>query len=97
MLLQTAEVRIDRLDDVERPVFIDRDVGREALDHPPLVGQRGCGEGEREQDDPDRGRDGARQVSYRNCRSMVASPRNDRKLLQSVTVVSTIDDDCAGS
>src|SRR2546430_17216397 len=28
---------------------------------------------------------------------MVARPRNERKLLQSVIVVSTIDDDCAGS
>ena len=56
VLLETAEVRIDRLDDVKRPVLFDRDVGRETLDHPALVSQRKRGEGEREQDDPDRDR-----------------------------------------
>lgn len=63
MLLKAPEVRVDRLDDVERPAPIDRDVGREALQDPALVGQRGGGETEREQDDPDRGRDGASEVA----------------------------------
>jgi hypothetical protein len=38
---------------------LDRDVGREALDDPALVSQSRRSEGEREQDDPDRDREGA--------------------------------------
>src|SRR4029077_11625651 len=87
MLLEPAEVRIDRLNDVKRPVALDRDVGRETLHDPALVSQGGRGERQREQDDPDRDREGARRATYRNFRSMVARPRNERKLLQSVTVV----------
>jgi hypothetical protein len=37
VLLESAEVGIDGLDDVKRRVSVDRDVGREALDDPSLV------------------------------------------------------------
>jgi len=50
VLLKSAEVRVDRLDDVERGVVVDRDVGRETLDDPALIGQSRCGEGEGNQD-----------------------------------------------
>jgi hypothetical protein len=49
VLLKSAEVRVDRLDDVERRILVDRDVGRETLDDPSLVSQSGRGEGEGKQ------------------------------------------------
>jgi len=50
VFLESAEVRIDRLDDVERRVLVDGDVGGETLDDPSLVSQSRCGEGEGKED-----------------------------------------------
>jgi len=53
VLLLRPEVDIDRLDDVQRRVVLDRDVGRETLDDPALVGESR----RRERDSQSRGGD----------------------------------------
>ncbi len=55
VLLLRSEVHIDRLDDVERRVVLDRYVRREPLDDPALVGESRRCERDRQRNGDDRG------------------------------------------
>src|SRR5439155_6021603 len=97
--LERAEVDVDRFVDPQGPVRLDRDVGGEALDRPAGVGTRGQAHGSRRQEhgDGDGEAGGAHVHGHSADAKMVARPRKVRNPVTSVTVVRTIDDDCAGS
>src|SRR6266550_5675349 len=101
VLLLRAEVDVDRLHYPKGRIGLDHDVRREALDRPTLV--RRCRRCERQSQEKPADKAGRQEeslhrgYSYRNDEKIVARPRNERNPLTSVTVVSTIDDDCAGS
>ena len=57
--LQCPKVEVDRFDDVERSIWLDRDVGGEARDDPTLVRCRGAGTGEHRENREERDAQGA--------------------------------------
>jgi hypothetical protein len=74
VLLQAVEIDVDRLDDRERPVGPDRDVGAEPVDDP--AGVRGGGRG-RGRDDHDDGDEPQEAFTRRRCYRCVCARMRD--------------------